>query len=303
MANRKYIDDQPITESCDVQAPDLSVLDSLGIVSAINAADASVAPAVSMAMADIARTVDLIVDRLQHGGRLFYMGAGTSGRLGVLDASECPPTFGTAPDLVVGMIAGGDRALKNAVEGAEDDLFSGERDLSENSFSASDVLVAISASGSTPYVLGAVSYARSLGAATVGVSCNPGSALTAAVDIAIVVVVGPELLTGSTRMKAGTAQKMVLNMISTATMIRLGKTYKNRMVDLAASNKKLRQRAIRLVTELADVPQDQAEAALARSDWSVRVALVMLILQVDQTTARRVLAERGNILADMLSGV
>lgn len=292
----------PVTERSDLGAPDLGLMDSLGIVAAINAADTLVAPAVSLVLPEIARAVDLIVDRIRRGGRLFYIGAGTSGRLGVLDASECPPTFGTSPDLVVGIIAGGDPALQRAVEGAEDDVERAAVDLAAHGFSALDVLVGIAASGNTPYVVGAQTYARSLGAAAIAVTCNPLCAMVDAADVAIAVEVGPEILTGSTRMKAGTAQKMVLNMLSTATMIRLGKTYRNRMVCLVAGNKKLRQRAIRLVTELAEVPQHEAEVALGNAEWSVREALVMLALGVDVATARRMLDEGGKTLAEILSG-
>ncbi len=303
MSDSEKLEKLPVTEEDNPQAADLSVLDSMGIVSAMNAADALVAPAVSRTLGEISRAVDIVVARLRLGGRLFYAGAGTSGRLGVLDASECPPTFGTDPELVVGIIAGGDRALRSAVEGAEDDHLQGGFDLDAHGFSAADTLVAIAASGMTPYTLGAVDYARSAGASTIGISCNPDSPLAAAVDVSIAVVVGPELIAGSTRLKAGTAQKMVLNMISTAVMIRLGKTYRNRMVDLSPGNTKLRQRAIRLVQELAEVSQEEARVALVNSDWSVRVALVMLVMRVDQTAARRMLVERGNILAEVLQGV
>ena len=291
----------PVTESHDDSIGDLGRMDAFGMVSAINAADAAVVPAVAAALPAIALAVEATARALREGGRLLYIGAGTSGRLGVLDASECPPTFGTDPGSVVGIIAGGHRALQSAVEGAEDNAAQGHKDLAMHRLSHIDVVVGLAASGSTPYVLGAMKYAREVGAKTVGISCNPGSLLGTLVDISVEVVVGPEVINGSTRMKAGTAQKMVLNMISTAAMVLLGKTYKNYMVDMTASNEKLRQRAIRLVRHLAGVSREEACKALCEAGWSVKEALVMLEHCVDVSTAQRMLADNANRINGIIS--
>jgi len=240
----------------------------------INAADLEVALAVQRELPQIARAVDSIVSRLENGGHLFYVGAGTSGRLGVLDASECPPTFNTPPDLVQGLIAGGDRALRRSIENAEDDPEQGKQDLVAHNFSSADVLVGIAASGRTPYVLGAVAYARSLGALSIGLSCTPDSELARAAEIAITPVPGPEIVTGSTRLRAGTATKLVLNMLSTGTMIRLGYVYGNLMVNVQPTNEKLVDRARRIVASIADVSYDEA-SRLLNVGGSVRVAIVM----------------------------
>jgi N-acetylmuramic acid 6-phosphate etherase len=222
----------------------------------------------------IAQAIDRIVERLETGGRLFYIGAGTSGRLGVLDASECPPTFNTPPELVQGLIAGGDRALRTSVEKAEDDPTQAERDLRDRNFSKADALVGIAASGRTPYVLGGIAYARSLGALTIGLSCTPHSELAEAAEIAITPVSGPEVITGSTRMRAGTATKLVLNMLSTGVMIRLGYVYGNLMVNVQPTNEKLVDRARRIVASIADVSYDEASRLLAEAG-SVRTAILM----------------------------
>ena len=232
------------TELRNPVTADIDTMDSLGILSAINEQDHLVAPAVRHALPQIAHAVDAIVGALYGGGRLIYIGAGTSGRLGVLDASECPPTFNTDPDLVVGIIAGGDRALRHPIEHVEDRREAGREDLESLNVTAQDVVVGIAASGRTPYVLGAVDYANSIGCVTAGISNSVDSALSAAVSIPIEVPVGPEVITGSTRMKAGTAQKLVLNMLTTAAMMRLGKTYGNLMVDVQPTNAKLRERAV-----------------------------------------------------------
>ena len=235
------------TEQVGDRHPDLDLLSTAALVRAMNEEDAAVAAAVAVATPEIAATIEGIVSRMSAGGRLIYVGAGTAGRMGILDASEAPPTFGTHPGQIVGVIAGGSGAIQGAVENAEDDAAAGVADLRALGVSAGDAVIGVSASGRTPYVIGAVEFAASVGAFTAGISCNSPSDLGRAADVAIDVVVGPELLTGSTRLKAGTAQKMVLNMLSTITMVRLGKTYRNLMVDMRATNEKLRARAERTV--------------------------------------------------------
>jgi N-acetylmuramic acid 6-phosphate etherase len=240
----------------------------------INSADAEIAEAVQLQIPAIAAAVDGITERLQAGGRLFYMGAGTSGRLGVLDASECPPTFNAPPEMVQGLIAGGDGALRRSVEKAEDDPQGGKRDLEERGFAASDALVGIAASGRTPYVLGGLHYARGLGALTIGLSCTTHSEVAQAAEIAITPVPGPEIITGSTRMRAGTATKMVLNMLSTGVMIRMGYVYGNLMVNVQPTNDKLTDRARRIISTITGVSYDEASRLLAEAG-SVRTAVVM----------------------------
>ena len=239
----------------------------------MNDEDATVAAAVKRVLADVVKAVDEIVARLSKGGRLFYTGTGTSGRLGVLDASECPPTFGVSPELVQGVIAGGYDACYRAVEASEDDAEAGAVDLKARGFGSGDVLVGIAASGRTPYTVGAVKFARGIGAFTVGLTCVPGSPVTEAAELNIVPVVGPEVLTGSSRLKAGTAQKMVLNMISTATMVRLGYVSGNRMSNLQPRNVKLRERAVRIVMAETGVDQQTATSALESSKWIVKTAI------------------------------
>ncbi len=266
----------------------------------MNAEDQKVAPAVAREIPHIARAVDAIVEAVRKGGRLFYIGAGTSGRLGVLDAAECPPTFDAPPDLVQGVIAGGEAALTRAVEATEDRPESGEADLRARGFTGRDVLVGLTASGRTPYVLGAVRYARSLGAVTIAVTCNENAEISAAVDIPIVPLVGPEIIAGSTRLKSGTAQKLVLNMLSTATMIRLGCVYRNLMVNVQIKNEKLRDRARRIVARAAGVEPEQAAQALADSGNDVRAAIVMLKRAVPLDEARRLLRLAGNRVGQAL---
>jgi N-acetylmuramic acid 6-phosphate etherase len=263
----------PITEQENPRSQNLSSLPAAEIVALMNEEDALVAGAVKLVLGDVAKAVDETVARLEQGGRLFYTGTGTSGRLGVLDASECPPTFGVSPELVQGVIAGGYDACHRAVEASEDDADAGAADLKQRGFNGGDVLVGIAASGRTPYTIGAVSYARSLGAFTVALTCVPGSALTEAAELSIVPVVGPEVLTGSSRLKAGTAQKMVLNMISTATMVRLGYVSGNRMSNLRASNVKLRERAVRIIMAETGLDQEAAVAALEAAGTDLAVAL------------------------------
>ncbi len=270
------------------------------LAATMNDADATVARAVRAALGSIVGAIDAIVERVAGGGRLLYVGAGTSGRIGVLDASECPPTFGTDPSQVVAIIAGGPRAIVTPIEGAEDDDDAGRVAIDAARVAAPDAVVGIASSGRTPYVLGAMRRARELGALTVGLSCNDGTALSAAVDHAIEVPVGPEVVAGSTRLKAGTAQKMVLNMISTIVMVRLGKTYGNLMVDLRATNGKLRDRAVGIVTSITGASRERSRAALERTGFNVKEAVLMVVLGVspEQATAR--LAAAGGKLKSAL---
>jgi N-acetylmuramic acid 6-phosphate etherase len=263
----------PITEQENPRSKDLSSQSTAEIVALMNDEDATVAAAVKRVLGDVVKAVDETVARLSKGGRLFYTGTGTSGRLGVLDASECPPTFGVSPELVQGVIAGGYDACYRAVEASEDDAEAGAIDLRVRGFACGDVLVGIAASGRTPYTVGAVKFARAIGAFTVGLTCVPGSPITQAAELSIVPVVGPEVLTGSSRLKAGTAQKMVLNMISTATMVRLGYVSGNRMSNLQPRNVKLRERAVRIVMAESGVDEQAARSALESSKWNVQAAV------------------------------
>ena len=266
----------PITEQENPRSKDLSSQSTAEIVALMNDEDATVAAAVQRVLGEVVKAVDETVARLAKGGRLFYTGTGTSGRLGVLDASECPPTFGVSPELVQGVIAGGYDACYRAVEASEDDAGAGAADLQARGFASGDVLVGIAASGRTPYTVGAVKFAREIGAFTVALTCVPGSAITEAAELSIVPVVGPEVLTGSSRLKAGTAQKMVLNMISTATMVRLGYVSGNRMSNLQARNVKLRARAVRIVMAESGVDEQTAAAALEAAGFNVRTAIEMI---------------------------
>src|SRR5215216_3100358 len=266
----------PITEQENPRSRNLSSQSTAEIVALMNEEDALVASAVNLVLADIVKAVDETAARLAKGGRLFYTGTGTSGRLGVLDAAECPPTFGVSPELVQGVIAGGYDACYRAVEASEDDASAGGTDLKQRGFAAGDVLVGIAASGRTPYTVGAINFARALGAFTMALTCVPGSPITQAAELSIVPVVGPEVVTGSSRLKAGTAQKMVLNMISTATMVRLVYVSGNRMSNLQARNNKLRDRAERIVMAETGLDQQAAAAALDAAGSDLRVALVMI---------------------------
>lgn len=269
----------------------------------MNREDASVAAVVAAQGDEIARAVEMAAETLRAGGRLFYVGAGTSGRLGVLDASECPPTFGTDPEMVQGVIAGGIAALTHSQEGAEDQPESGAREMDDRQITSSDFVIGIAASGTTPFVHGAVRRAREIGARTGVITCAalPASLLEAC-DVAIVTIVGPEVVTGSTRLKAGTATKLVLNTISTGAMILLGKTYGNLMVDMRASNAKLTDRAERIVMEVAGLSREAARAQLALAGGTVKVALVMQIATVDRATAERHLAEHGGVIRRVIPG-
>jgi len=263
----------PITEQENPRSQNLSSQSTAEIAELMNDEDAFVAAAVKRVLGDVVKAVDETVARLARGGRLFYTGTGTSGRLGVLDASECPPTFGVSPELVQGVIAGGYDACYHAVEASEDDADASATDLKQRGFAAGDVLVGIAASGRTPYTVGAIKYARSLGAFTVALTVVPGSPITQVAELSIVPIVGPEVLTGSSRLKAGTAQKMVLNMISTATMVRLGYVSGNRMSNLQARNIKLRDRAVRIVMAETGVGREEALMKLEATNWIVQEAL------------------------------
>ncbi|KIF03974.1 N-acetylmuramic acid 6-phosphate etherase [Streptomyces sp. RSD-27] len=291
------------TEAFRPELAEIDRLPTLEIARLMNAEDAGVPAAVAARLEQIAAAVDAIAARMARGGRLVYAGAGTAGRLGVLDASECPPTFNTDPAQVVGLIAGGPGALVTAVEGAEDSRELAAEDLTALALTADDTVVGVSASGRTPYAIGAVEFARTRGALTVGLSCNAGSALAAAADHGIEVVVGPELLTGSTRLKAGTAQKLVLNLISTVTMIRLGKTYGNLMVDVRATNEKLRARSRRIVAQATGAPDAEIEAALTATGGEVKDAVLVLLGGVDAPTAARLLTASGGHLREALAAL
>lgn len=265
----------PLTEQENPRTRGLSELPTGEIVRLMNEEDARVAEAVRLVLPEVSRVVDEVVERLRAGGRLFYVGTGTSGRLGVLDASECPPTFGVAPELVQGIIAGGYDALYRAVEASEDDREAGARDAETRGVSGSDALIGLAASGRTPYTIGAVEYARRAGAFTSAVTCVPGSPITLAAEVSIVPLVGPEAVAGSTRLKAGTAQKMVLNMISTATFVRLGYVKGNRMTNVSARNSKLRDRSLRILAAETGLDAGAAEELMSRAGGDLRVALVM----------------------------
>ena len=288
--------DHLTTEQTNSASVAIDTLSSLEIVQLMNAEDRKITDAVAAVAENIAIAVDKIAEQMRLGGRLFYIGAGTSGRLGVLDASECPPTFNTDPSQVVGIIAGGDRALRTAIEGAEDDLNGAERDLATHQFSYKDVLVGIASSGRTPYVIGGLRYAQRLGAFAVGFTCNPTSDLETCSDLVIAPVVGPEVISGSTRLKSGTATKMVLNMLTTGAMVLLGKTYGNWMVDLRATNIKLKARSIRIVSALAELNEPEAIAALERCDGEVKVAIVAARHNLSATHSRELLRTAGGKL-------
>lgn len=278
-----------ITEQRNPNSMHVDSLSALEIVQLMNEEDKQVPLAIEKCLPQIAQAVERIVAAFQQGGRLVYIGAGTSGRLGVLDASECPPTFGVSPEMVKGIIAGGERALRHPIEGAEDSKTQAVVDLQTIQFSSKDVLVGIAASGRTPYVIGALEYAKSLGSVTVSIASNPNSAMANIVDIAIDTVVGPEVLTGSSRLKSGTAQKLVLNMLTTASMILIGKCYQNLMVDVQASNEKLKARAIRIVMQATDCDKTLAEETLKLADQNAKLAIMMILSGLDRAQAEALL--------------
>jgi N-acetylmuramic acid 6-phosphate etherase len=288
------------TEQANPDSVAIDTLSSLEIVRLMNAEDCSVAVAVAQVLPAIATAVDRIAERLAKGGRLFYLGAGTSGRLGVLDAAECPPTFSTRPEQIVGVIAGGYTALTRAVEGAEDNEQAAVDDLQPYGLSGLDVLVGIATSGRTPYVIRGLAFAKERQAYTIGLSCNLASELESRVDLAISPIVGPEVISGSTRLKAGTATKMVLNMLTTAAMVKLGKTYGHWMVDLRATNHKLKLRSIRMVASIAKIDEPQAEALLQKCDGEVKTAIVVQLGGVSPDAARDLLAKHEGKLRTTL---
>jgi N-acetylmuramic acid 6-phosphate etherase len=281
--------DTLISEGRNPSTMTLDLLSTFELLKVINQEDQKVAEAVAKVLPQITKAVDFAVHSIQNGGRLIYIGAGTSGRLGVLDAVECRPTFSVPDNLVVGLIAGGEKALIHAVEGAEDSEEGGATDLQGIALKKNDIVVGIAASGRTPYVIGALKYANSLACKTVSLVCNPASPMFYIADSSICAEVGPECLTGSTRMKSGTAQKIVLNMISTATMVKLGKVYENLMIDLNASNKKLHARAIRIVMQATQCGQEEAESSLEKAQNSAKLAILMILTQLDVDSARAML--------------
>ena len=292
----------PSTEQANPNSRDIDKLSTLDMLALINREDAQVAMAVERVIPQIAGAVDMIAAALQNGGRLFYVGAGTSGRLGVLDAVECVPTFSTPPELVQGIVAGGGAALTQAVEGAEDHRTQARRDLMARDAGRRDVVCGLAASGRTPYVIGALEYAKSIKAKTIAISCSPAAPILDRAELGIGVDVGPEVIAGSTRMKAGTAQKMILNMLSTAAMIKLGKVYGHLMVDLKVTNQKLAGRAGRLVMQLTGLDERAAKRLLAQANSEVKTAVVMHRRQVDDTEARRLLQEANGFLGAVIEG-
>ncbi|WP_189337911.1 N-acetylmuramic acid 6-phosphate etherase [Photobacterium sanguinicancri] len=290
-----------VTESRNPASQDIDTLSTLDMLAVINNEDKKVAIAVEQALPEIAQVVDAIAAAFQQGGRLIYTGAGTSGRLGILDASECPPTFGTKAEQVVGLIAGGHTAILRAVENAEDNQELGKADLTALNFTDKDVLVGIAASGRTPYVLGAMTYAKEIGATTACISCNPHSPMTELADVSITPVVGPEVVTGSSRMKAGTAQKLVLNMLTTGAMIRTGKVYGNLMVDVEATNAKLVERQKRIVIEATDCTREQAEIALNACEGHCKTAIVMILTNSNADQASQLLTQHRGFTRDAIN--
>ncbi|KKY71381.1 N-acetylmuramic acid-6-phosphate etherase [Morganella morganii] len=291
-----------ITESRNPASADIDSLPTLDMLRVINREDQTVALAVEKTLPQVAQVVDAVAQAFRLGGRLIYMGAGTSGRLGILDASECPPTFGTPAEQVVGLIAGGHKAILKAVENAEDNRELAVNDLKALNFSEKDVLVGIAASGRTPYVLGGMEYALSLGATVASVSCNPDSEMSRLAGIAITPVVGPEVITGSSRMKAGTAQKLILNMITTGAMIRSGKVYGNLMADVEATNAKLVERQKRIVMAATECDRVTAEQALTACDGHCKTAIVMILAQLSAGDAKALLAQHQGFIRDALTG-
>ena len=290
-----------VTESRNHHSEHIDTLSTLEMLKVINNEDKKVPFAVEATLPHIARLVDKVVTSFSQGGRLIYCGAGTSGRLGILDASECPPTYGTPHDMVIGLIAGGHKAILQAVENAEDNVQLGAEDLRQLNFNAKDVLVGIAASGRTPYVIGALEYARSLGAVTGAISCNPDSPIAQRADIAITPIVGPEVVTGSSRMKAGTAQKLVLNMITTGAMIKMGKVFGNLMVDVEATNAKLIERQIRIVMQATECERATAEQALAQCQRHCKTAILMILAGVNAQQATQLLAQNKGFIRQALA--
>lgn len=290
-----------VTESRNPASAEIDTLSTIEMLQVINQEDQKVALAVQAVLPQIAQTVDAITAAFANGGRLIYMGAGTSGRLGILDASECPPTYGTHPDMVIGLIAGGHQAILKAVENAEDNAQMGQDDLKTLNLTQHDVVVGIAASGRTPYVLGGLKYAKSVGATTASIACNPECAMAEAADIAILPVVGAEVVTGSSRMKAGTAQKLVLNMLTSGAMIRSGKVFGNLMVDVEATNAKLIQRQTNIVIEATGATKEQAEKALEACERHCKTAILMILADLDAEQAKSRLAEHSGFIRAALN--
>ena len=289
---------EAITEYRNENTKDIDILSTIDMVRKMNEEDKLVALAVEDATPEIAQAIDLIAKQFLKGGKLFYFGAGTSGRLGILDASECPPTFSTEPTMVQGIIAGGDNAIRTAVEGAEDNFEQGKKDAEV--LTANDVAVVISASGNPKYLLGVLAYAEEIGAKTIGITCNSKGRIAAEAGLVICAEVGPEVIAGSSRLKAGTAQKMILNMLSTGSMIKIGKTYENFMIDLKANNEKLKDRAIRIVAQITGVQCSEALAALLKCDWEIKTAIVTIIMKLDAEEARLELRKHGGVLRKLI---
>lgn len=289
-----------VTEKRNLNTKDIDKVSTLEMVKKINDEDKLVAYAVEKELPQIANAIDKIAEAINNDGRIIYCGAGTSGRLGILDASECPPTYGVSPELVQGIIAGGMEAIFKAKEGAEDSKELCVEDLRNMNFTKGDVLVGIAASGRTPYVIGGLEYANSIGAVTVGVTCNPQSDIAAVAKIAISPVVGPEVITGSTRMKAGTAQKMVLNMLSTGAMVKTGKVYGNLMVDVKATNEKLVERAKHIVIEATEVSREKAEAVLEETNYDVKLSILMIMANLSKKEGKALLEENNGYIAKAL---
>lgn len=289
---------EAITEYRNENTKDIDILSTIDMVRKMNEEDKLVALAVEDATPEIAQAIDLIAKQFLKGGKLFYFGAGTSGRLGILDASECPPTFSTEPTMVQGIIAGGDSAIRTAVEGAEDNFEQGKEDAKV--LTANDVAVVISASGNPKYLLGVLAYAEEIEAKTIGVTCNSKGRIAEEAGLVICAEVGPEVIAGSSRLKAGTAQKMILNMLSTGSMIKIGKTYENFMIDLKANNEKLKDRAIRIVAQITGVQCSEALAALLKCDWEIKTAIVTIIMKLDAEEARLELRKHGGVLRKLI---
>ncbi len=296
------LEDHLLTESLNPLSTQIDRLTSAEIVSLMNAEDSKVVAAVRVESARIAQAIDLVAERFQEGGRLIYVGAGTSGRLGVLDASECPPTFGVSSEMVVGIIAGGRDALTRAIEGAEDDYEQGAIDLRKVNVSRSDFVLGIATSGRTPYVLGAIAEARRVRAYTAGLACNRPSLLGEAVDLDIAPLVGPEVVAGSTRLKAGTATKLILNMITTGAMIRIGKTYGNRMIDVQPTNEKLKLRSRRILRDVAEIDDETATELLVRSQWKLKPAVVAALTGLTPEEAVTLLHANGGQVRACIAG-
>lgn len=290
-----------VTESRNEASTHIDQLSTIEMLQVINNEDKKVPLAVEKTLPQIAQLVDKVADAFQRGGRLIYSGAGTSGRLGILDASECPPTYGTPHEQVIGLIAGGHQAIFRAVENAEDKPELGEQDLKNINFNQNDVLVGIAASGRTPYVLGAMKYAHALGATVAAISCNPDSPVSQAADIAITPIVGAEVVTGSSRMKAGTAQKLILNMITTGAMIRIGKVFGNLMVDVEATNAKLIERQTKIVMEATECDRQTAESALQQCDRHCKTAILMILSGLNADEARQLLAKNHGFIRTALN--